>query len=160
MNDELFIGLVKQLNEARKSQDKASQIVQEHEDWLYKDSGYIKKKKDLAECNEQVQNLEKILKTQLIEDPEYAPPFKAAWLINSTKVSLDEKAALEWAKANMPVAVSEVIDKKMLTDWAKGHREDAPFANVTECKEARIASDLDKFVKYSLPLPEAGGGEG
>ena len=92
-----------------------------------------------------IEKLEYSLKANLLKNPEFVPPFKAAWLINSTSVKIDEAKALEWARVNMPVAISEVLDLKMVEDWAKKNPEAADFAVITEGKKANIATDLSKF---------------
>ena len=146
MNDELFIGLVKQLNDARKAQEFFTGAKKDWEQQWMRDPEYLALVENLKSATEQVSTTEKMLKSQLIDAPDYTPPFKAAWLVNSEKVSIDDEKALAWAKVYMAAAVSEVIDKKMLTDFAKKNPAAAPYAVITEGKEARIASDLSKFV--------------
>ena len=58
-------------------------------------------------------------------------------MINSTSVKIDEAKALEWARVNMPVAISEVLDLKMVEDWAKKNPEAADFAVITEGKKSQ-----------------------
>jgi hypothetical protein len=46
----------------------------------------------------------------------------------------------------MAAAVSETVDKKMLTDFAKNNPDAATYATVVEGKDVRIATDLSKFI--------------
>ena len=150
MNNELFIGLVKQLNDARRDYETKLKAAKELERSLL-DNEELRKRKDAATIRgERVSVLEKMLKKQMVDDSEYVPPFKAAWLINKTTVEIDKEQAFTWARKNMPVAISEVLNEKMLTDWAKTHQKDAlPYAKIIEGKEARIAADLSQFLKDS-----------
>ena len=146
MNDELFVGLVKQLNTSRINQETLAARKKELETAFANNPEYVRVCGMLKTMSDQVNNIQKTLKSQLVDAPEYTPPFKAAWLVNSEKVSIDEEKALEWARVNMKAAVSEVVDKKMLTDFAKSNPTSAPYATITEYKDARIASDLSKFI--------------
>lgn len=146
MNDNIFTGLITELKQAREEQETLALQKKELETALQNNPEYIRICETLKEITSKVSNTEITLKSGLISDPEYMPPYKAAWLINSTKVAIDEKQALVWAKENMKVAVIETIDKKLLTDYAKTNPSDAPYATVTESKDARIATDLSKFI--------------
>ncbi|MCE5207870.1 MAG: hypothetical protein LLG42_06095 [Chloroflexi bacterium] len=149
MNNELFIGLVKQLNDARRDYETKLKAAKELKRSLL-DNEELRKREDAATIRGiRLSVLEKMFKKQMIDDPEYVPPFKAAWLINKTTIEIDKEQAFTWARKNMPVAISEVLNEKMLTDWAKTHQEDAPFAKIIEGKDARIASDLSQFLKDS-----------
>jgi len=145
MNDELFIELVRQLRQAREKQAEFAASKKAFEE----NPVYIAICEQLKAASEWVGNAEMALKTQLVADEGYIPPFKAAWLVNATTVSIDEEKALAWAKVNMAAAVSEVVDKKMLTDFAKNNPKSAPYATITEGKDARIASDLGKFTEIA-----------
>lgn len=147
MNDELFIGLVKQLKNARDEQERLAAEKKEWEMTLAREPIYVATCEKLKEANEQVNSTTKMLKTQLINEPTYVPPFKAAWLIDSTEIVIDDEKALAWAKENMRAAVSEIVDKKMLTDFAKKNPGAAPYAVITDGKDARIASDLGKCLE-------------
>lgn len=146
MNDKLFTDLVSELKTAREELEALTTLKKDMENALQSNPEYMRICEGLKESVNKVSNTEKMLKTGLIEDTEYTPPFKAAWLINTTKVNIDDGKALIWAKENMKAAVSEVVDKKMLTDFAKSNPGAAPYAVITESKDARIASDLSKFV--------------
>ena len=149
MNNELFIGLVSQLKEEREEQKALIAAKKEMENEFANNPEYARISNELKESINKVGNTEKMLKKGLMDDPEYIPPFKAAWLINSTEVTIDEEKALVWAKVNMAAAVSEVVDKKMLTDFAKSNPNAAPYAVITEGKDVRIASDLGKFAEIA-----------
>ena len=146
MNDNIFTGLITELKQAREEQEALALQKKELETALQNNPEYIRICETLKEITSKVNDTEKTLKSGLTDDLSYTPPFKAAWLINTTKVNIDEKLALVWAKVNMAAAVSETVDKKMLTDFAKNNPDAATYATVVEGKDVRIATDLSKFI--------------
>lgn len=58
----------------------------------------------------------------------------------TTSVVIDEVQALAWAKINMPIAVIQTVDKKMLTDYAKKHEPE--WAGIEKKQQILIARDL------------------
>ena len=145
MDNNEFVAMIKDLKELREIRDAAGDLVRARKAELLSDDELVVNTGLLEKVTADIEKLEFSLKTSLLKNPEYIPPFKAAWLINSTSVKIDEAKALEWARVNMPVAISEVLDLKMVEDWEKKNPEAADFAVITEGKKANIATDLSKF---------------
>ena len=145
MDNNEFVAMVKDLKELREIRDAAKDLVRARKAELLSDDELVVNTGLLEKVSADIEKLEYQLKFALVKNPEFVPPFKAAWLINSTSVKIDEAKALEWARVNMPVAISEVLDLKMVADWAKKNPEAADFAVITEGKKANIATDLSKF---------------
>ena len=146
MNDNIFKDLVAELKTNRGALEVLTTAKKAMEEALQNNPEYIRICEELKEITAKTTNTEKSLKLGLTDDPSYTPPFKAAWLINTVKVNIDESLALVWAKENMRAAVSEVVDKKMLTDFAKNNPAAATYATIIEGKGVRIATDLSKFI--------------
>lgn len=145
MNNNEFVAMIKDLRELREIRDAAKNLVKTRKAELLSDDELVVNTGLLEKVTADVEKLEFSLKASLVKNPEFVPPFKAAWLINSTSVKIDEAKALEWARVNMPVAIHEVLDIKMVEDWAKKNPEAADFAVITKGKKAEIATDLSKF---------------
>ena len=145
MDNNEFVAMVKDLKELREIRDAAKDLVRARRAELLSDDELVVNTGLLEKVSADVEKLEYSLKASLLKNPDFVPPFKAAWLINSTSVKIDEAKALEWWRANMPVAISEVLDLKMVEDWAKKNPKAADFAVITEGKKANIATDLSKF---------------
>lgn len=145
MDNAEFVKIVKDLKETREIRDAVKDWVKTRKSELLSDPELIEHSELLETVSTEVEKIEYQLKSALVKNPEFIPPFKAAWLINSTSVKIDEAKALEWARVNMPVAISEVLDLKMVEDWVKKNPKAADFAVITEGKKANIASDLSKF---------------
>lgn len=79
--------------------------------------------------------------TSLMQTGETGHPALKTRIV--TNVQLDEVNALAWAKINMPIAVIQTVDKKMLTDYAKKHEPE--WACVTKKQQILIASDLAPY---------------
>lgn len=62
---------------------------------------------------------------------------------NMTSIKIDQVKALAWAKVNMPVAIIESVDEKLLKALADKNPE---WATVTVEPKPFVASDLGKFV--------------
>lgn len=62
---------------------------------------------------------------------------------NMTSIKIDQAKALAWAKVNMPVAIVESVDEKLLKSLADRNPE---WATVTVDPKPFVASDLSKFV--------------
>jgi len=146
MNNDMYNGLVKELYNARLESEKYNTEFRDYKRQFEESPEYVALKDKANTCAKRVDELEKQLKSGLIADQEYTPPNKAAWLINVTKVDIDQTAAMTWARTNMPVAITEVLDVKLVTKFAKENPGTASYATVTESKDARIATDLSKFV--------------
>ena len=145
MDNNEFVAMIKDLRELREIRDAAKDLVRTRMAELLSDDELVVNTGLLEKVSADIEKLEYSLKANLLKNPEFVPPFKAAWLINSTSVKIDEAKALEWARVNMPVAISEVLDLKMVEDWAKKNPEAADFAVITEGEKANIATDLSKF---------------
>ena len=145
MDNAEFVKIVKDLKETREIRDAVKDWVKTRKSELLSDPELIEHSELLETVSTEVEKIEYQLKSALVKNPEFIPPFKAAWLVNSTSVKIDEAKALEWARVNMPVAISEVLDLKMVEEWAKKNPKAAEFATITESKKANIASDLSKF---------------
>lgn len=70
MNDELFIGLVKQLNDARKDLTEKQKAVKEIEASFASNPQYVEQKGALNSISDRVSVLERMLKDQMVSDPE------------------------------------------------------------------------------------------
>lgn len=145
MDNAEFVKIVKDLKETREIRDAVKDWVKTRKSELLSDPELIEHSELLETVSTEVEKIEYQLKSALVKNPEFIPPFKAAWLVNSTSVKIDEVKALEWARVNMPVAINEVLDLKMVEDWVKKNPKAADFAVITEGKKANIASDLSKF---------------
>lgn len=145
MDNAEFVKIVKDLKETREIRDAVKDWVKTRKSELLSDPELIEHSELLETVSTEVEKIEYQLKSALVKNPEFIPPFKAAWLINSTSVKIDEAKALEWARVNMPVAISEVLDLKMVEEWAKKNPKAADFAVITEGKKVNIATDLSKF---------------
>ena len=119
MDNNEFVAMIKDLRELREIRDAAKDLVRTRKAELLSDDELVVNTGLLEKVSADIKKLEYSLKASLLKNPEFVPPFKAAWLINSTSVKIDEAKALEWARVNMPVAISEVLDLKMVEDWAK-----------------------------------------
>ena len=123
MDNNEFVAMIKDLRELREIRDAAKDLVRARKAELLSDDELVVNTGLLEKVSADVKKLEYSLKASLLKNPEFVPPFKAVWLINSTSVKIDEAKALEWARVNMPVAISEVLDLKMVEDWAKKNPE-------------------------------------
>ena len=150
MDNNEFVAMIKDLRELREIRDAAKGLVRARKAELLSDDELVVNTGLLEKVSADIEKLEYSLKASLLKNPEFVPPFKAAWLINSTSVKIDKAKALEWARVNMPVAISEVLDIKMVEDWAKKNPEAADFAVITEGKKANIATDLSKFEVFGV----------
>ena len=150
MDNNEFVAMIKDLRELREIRDAAKDLVRARKAELLSDDELVVNAGLLEKVSADIEKLEYQLKFALVKNPEFVPPFKAAWLINSTSVKIDEAKALEWARINMPIAISEVLDLKMVEDWAKKNPEAADFAVITEGKKANIAADLSKFEVFGV----------
>lgn len=64
---------------------------------------------------------------------------------NMPEIKIDKVKALAWAKVNMPIAIIESVDEKLLKPIAeKGGQE---WATVKKIPTPYVASDLTKFVE-------------
>ncbi len=149
MNNEMFFGLVKELHEARVANESATSLFSQLKKDFETSEPFLSAKENATETGKRVTALQNQLKQGLLEDKKFMPPFKAAWLIETTNIEIDDDKALTWARENMPVAISEVVDMKLLSKFAKDNEkkpELVPFATIIKGNDVRIASDLSKFL--------------
>lgn len=64
---------------------------------------------------------------------------------NMPEIKIDQVKALAWAKVNMPFAIVESIDEKLLKPIAKNGGQE--WATVKEIPTPYVATDLTPFVK-------------
>ena len=64
---------------------------------------------------------------------------------NMPEIKIDQAKALEWAKVNMPYAILESVDEKLLKPIAE--KGDQEWATVKKIPTPYVASDLTKYVK-------------
>lgn len=62
---------------------------------------------------------------------------------NMTEIKIDQAKALEWARANMKVAIVEMVDENLLKPLAEDHPE---WAIINKVRKPNVAADLSKFV--------------
>lgn len=63
---------------------------------------------------------------------------------NKVVVTIDEKLALEWCRKNMPVAIIESVNEKMVEEYAKKNPTD--WATVETVPQVTIATDLSEWL--------------
>ena len=149
MDDKRFVELVKALRNERIYRDQAIEeikILGEKLNELHEYQAYLKAIESKKNYESKVIELEKQLRKELEDDQNYETPFKAAWKVSSTIITLDEIKALEWAKKYMPVAIIETLDEKPIKDWIKKNPEyGKEIAKIEEKKIAKIAKNLTVF---------------
>jgi hypothetical protein len=149
MHDDRFIELVKALRNARTYRDnllKEKNILDEKIKETSEYKAYSKVADTHKKYADKVLELEQQLRKELEDYPDYEPPVKAAWLVKTTNVILDNEKALAWARKYMPVAIIETLDEKLIKDWVKANPEyGKEIGKIEEKKVAKIAKDLTKF---------------
>lgn len=63
---------------------------------------------------------------------------------NKVVITIDEKLALEWCRKNMPVAIIESVNEKMVEEYAKKNPTD--WATVETVPQVTIATDLSEWL--------------
>lgn len=150
MNKELFVSLTKDLLAEREALKQAKaltadlQLAMEATDQYVE---YSKQKTITSDIGKSVSAKEINFKKLMLEDTAFEVPFKSAYFQKETTCEIDENAALKWARVNMPAAITEVVDLKMLSDFALKNKEKATYAKITEGKKVLLASDLSQFAK-------------
>ena len=89
MDNNEFVAMIKDLKELREIRDAAKDLVRARKAELLSDDELVVNTGLLEKVSADVEKLEYQLKSALVKNPEYVPPFKAAWLINSTSVKCE-----------------------------------------------------------------------
>lgn len=82
--------------------------------------------------------------TDVIRDYGLTQQHPALKVRNKVVITIDEKLALEWCRKNMPVAIIENVNEKMVEEYAK--KNPTYWATVETVPQVTIATDLSEWL--------------